>query len=95
MQGADLGLWDLDVKSGKAVVNERAAQMAGYESHELDPTMSLLERLCHPEDKERVLRALSAHMNRESPGLDEEVQDSHKVRRMEVDSGSGESCGAR
>ena len=74
VQGADLGLWDLDVKSGKVVVNERAAQMAGYESHELDPTMSLFERLCHPEDKERVLSDLRAHMNRESPGLDEEYR---------------------
>ncbi|MGO9119264.1 MAG: PAS domain S-box protein [Desulfomonilaceae bacterium] len=74
VQGADLGLWDLDVKSGRVVVNKRAAQMVGYESHELDPTLSLFERLCHPDDNERVLGAVSAHVNRQSPSFDEEYR---------------------
>jgi PAS domain S-box-containing protein len=74
LQGADLGLWDLDVKSGRAVVNERAAQMAGYKLHELDPTISSFERLLHPEDKDRVLAAMNAHMTGQSPALAEEYR---------------------
>ena len=74
VQGADLGLWDLDVKSGKAVVNERAAQMTGYESHELDPTMSLLERLCHPGGQGEGVKCPECPYEPESPALDEEYR---------------------
>ena len=74
VQGADLGLWDFDLKSGKAVVNEEAARMAGYEPAEFAPSLSLFEQLCHPEDKERVLLALSAHTKGEFPVLDEEFR---------------------
>ncbi len=74
VRGADLGLWDLDVKSGKAVVNDRAMEMIGYERDELAPSVSLLDRLLHPNDRERVLLAMNAHLNGETPSIEEEYR---------------------
>jgi two-component system, cell cycle sensor histidine kinase and response regulator CckA len=74
LQAADLGLWDIDVRSGKTVINERAAAIAGYTLDEIQPTVSLWDSFCHPDDREQVLRARSAHLGGESPALHEEYR---------------------
>ncbi len=58
LTGADLGLWNLDVQTGQAVVNERAANMAGYSLDEIDPTLGFFFDLVHPDDRSRVSDSL-------------------------------------
>jgi PAS domain S-box-containing protein len=72
LQGAGLGLWDLDLRSGKVVVNDRVTEISGYAPDELVPNVTSWDKICHPDDKERVLLALSAHVNGETPAFEEE-----------------------
>ncbi|MCL4553364.1 MAG: PocR ligand-binding domain-containing protein, partial [Candidatus Marsarchaeota archaeon] len=58
LKGADLGLWDLDVQTGQAVVNERAANMAGYSLDEIDQTLSFILNLIHPDDRSPAMDQL-------------------------------------
>jgi len=47
LTGADLGWWDLNVETGQAVVNQRAANMVGYSLDEIEPTLSFFLNLIH------------------------------------------------
>ncbi len=60
LKGADLGLWDLDVPTGRSVVNQRAANMAGYSLDEIDLTFDFFLNLIHPDDRPRVLDQLGS-----------------------------------
>lgn len=54
LDGADLGSWDVDLKTGKTVWNRHHAEMQGYDP---DAVPASIERWCeriHPDDKERV-----------------------------------------
>ncbi len=54
LQAANQGLYDLNVQSGQATVNEEYARMLGYEPATFEETnQKWLERL-HPDDVERV-----------------------------------------
>jgi len=67
LKGADLGLWDWDVESGKVTFNERWAQMLGYELEEIEPNVKTWEKLVHPDDMPKVMETLSAHMEGKTP----------------------------
>ncbi|MGB6065522.1 MAG: PAS domain S-box protein [Desulfomonilaceae bacterium] len=58
LEGADLGLWDLDVQTGNAVVNQRAADLVGYSLDEIDPTFIFFLSRLHPDDRSRVMDQL-------------------------------------
>lgn len=74
LQGGGLGLWDLDLRSGKVVVNDRTTEISGYIPGELEPDMSSWEKIGHPDDMERILRALHAHIIQETPAFEEETR---------------------
>lgn len=61
LDGASLGLWDLDVPSGKAFFNARWAEMLGYQLSEIEPTMDTFVKLLHPDERDEVLAAVEAH----------------------------------
>ncbi len=49
--GAQVGIWDWNVQTGEIHVNERWAEMLGFQLQDLEPiTAATWERLCHPED---------------------------------------------
>ncbi|WP_303787314.1 PAS domain-containing protein [Azovibrio restrictus] len=62
LEGADLGLWDWHIPSGRVVFNERWAAMIGYTLEEVPPHVSSWELLVHPDDKARVEAALRPHL---------------------------------
>ncbi|MCB1746818.1 MAG: PAS domain-containing protein [Gammaproteobacteria bacterium] len=50
LRGADVGLYEWDVSSGGHHVDERWANMLGYEVDELEPDISTWRKLVHPHD---------------------------------------------
>ena len=67
LQGGDLGLWDLDVASGDATVNERWNSMLGLPHVELDAGSARWRSLVHPDDLPRVMAANQAHLEGRTP----------------------------
>ena len=62
LRGADLGLWDWNVRTGWAVWNERASSMLGYLPGELQTNLRTWKSLVHPEDWPRVSAILNSHL---------------------------------
>jgi len=71
LRGADLGLWDLDVRSNAAIVNERWNTMLGLPHEELDLGSERWRTRVHPDDLPRVAAATREHLESRSPRFDE------------------------
>ncbi|MCI5066560.1 PAS domain S-box protein [bacterium] len=54
-ESAGIGIWDLDLESGKMVFNHQWSRMLGYDFAEISRDISLIEALCHPEDRDHFL----------------------------------------
>jgi PAS domain S-box-containing protein len=67
LQGADLGLWDWEVQTGKTVFNQQWAETIGYALDDLGNRAGLWETLLHPDDKGRVMAALNDHLEGRTP----------------------------
>ncbi|MCL4538749.1 MAG: PAS domain S-box protein, partial [Bacteroidetes bacterium] len=62
LKGGDLGSWDWNLKTGCAVWNERAIQMLGYSSGEVETNLRTWKSLVHPEDWPHVSEVLNSHL---------------------------------
>ncbi|RKQ60805.1 PAS domain S-box-containing protein/diguanylate cyclase (GGDEF)-like protein [Vogesella indigofera] len=78
LAGADLGLWDLDVPSGRFTHNPRLAEMLGYRPGELPASAKGMRSLLHPDDATKYQEALSAHLRGKSSSVDIEFRLRHK-----------------
>lgn len=78
LDGADLGLWDLDILSGRVANNPRLFSMAGYAVNELDLNASTIRSLIHPDDQLPFQSTFNATLNGEVPNLDVECRLRHK-----------------
>ena len=74
LQGADIGLWDWNLKTGTAVWNERATRMIGYSLEELQPDVRTWKRLVHPEDWPHVSEVLNGHLEGRLPFFEVEYR---------------------
>jgi PAS domain S-box-containing protein len=74
LQGAGLGLWDLNLVDGTVVVNDKTTEISGYTIDELAANIGSWEKISHPDDRNRVLMALSSHVNEETPAFEEETR---------------------
>lgn len=50
VEGANIGLWELDMRTGKASLSSRWYEMLGYTKHEVEFTREFFMELLHPED---------------------------------------------
>ena len=78
VQGANLGLWDWDIPSGKVVFNGRWAEMLGYALEEIENTVSFWNALIHPDDLPCVEKALRSHMEGKTQFYETEHRCQHK-----------------
>ena len=78
LKGADLGLWDYNLKTGESFINERRAEMVGYSVDELEPHLSSWGKLVHPDDIDRVTDAFNAHVKGRTPLYECEHRLRHK-----------------
>jgi PAS domain S-box-containing protein len=67
LRGADLGLWDVNVKTGADIVDQRAAEMLGYNLAEVGSTLSWWDQHTHPDDLARINQAWEAHLLDKTP----------------------------
>ena len=78
LNGANLGLWDLDVPTGKAFFNARWAEMLGYQLSEIEQTLDTFVKLLHPDEKDEVLSAIQAHFKGETADFSLEFRMQHQ-----------------
>gem|GEM_PF-629324 len=74
LKGADLGLWDWDLRTGKATRDERTAALYGYPSHEMEPSFEMWASVIHPADKPEVLDKFSKHLEGSAPFYEAEYR---------------------
>lgn len=62
IDGAQLGYWDWNYKTGEHRVNDRWLSMLGLSRSQIDNTLSDWEKLIHPDDKQSVIDMIQAHI---------------------------------
>ncbi|WP_320827099.1 EAL domain-containing protein [Reinekea sp.] len=77
LNGADLGLWDLNLLSGTLVVDERWCAMLGQLWANWVPHVDSFWSLVHPEDVSDMRAVLAAHINGATPSFEIEYRMLH------------------
>lgn len=75
LKGGNLGLWDVNMQTGTTIVNERWAEILGYQLQEITP----LDRdrwltLLHPDDKAWVVKMGQHYIDGQLPNYDLEYR---------------------
>ncbi len=79
IEGTNVGTWEWNIQTGETVLNERWAEMLGYELAELEPTsVDDWTRLTYPSDLPEAEKALHACFRRESEYFEAEVRMRHR-----------------
>ncbi len=72
------GLWDWRIDRNEAYLSPRWKSMLGYKEYEVPGSYAEWEKRLHPEDRDRVLAALNAYLNGDSPSYRTEYRLMHK-----------------
>jgi PAS domain S-box-containing protein len=67
LRGAQLGLWDWNIRTGEVVSGLRAAELLGYSAEEILSHDSEWEKQIHPDDKPEVMEAWNRHLKGAQP----------------------------
>lgn len=67
LEGTGDGLWDWDIPQKEVFFSRKWKEMLGYSETEIGNGFDEWEKRVHPEDKERVLQVLQAHLDGKSP----------------------------
>jgi diguanylate cyclase (GGDEF)-like protein/PAS domain S-box-containing protein len=78
LEGAGLGVWDLNVQTGTCYYSPGWAQMLGYEPDELPDEPDLWLQLTHPDDREAAIASGERHLAGESHRIETEMRLRHK-----------------
>ncbi|MBI5107929.1 MAG: PAS domain-containing protein [Rhodocyclales bacterium] len=78
LEGANLGLWDLDLRSGQMAHNARLIGMLGYETGELDASFGKLVENLHPDDAEKLRSTFVSHLKGIAPAFEAEYRLRHR-----------------
>ena len=62
LEGGKLGMWDWELASGGISFSRLAARMLGYSEGEVAPTMQAVRDLVHRRDQDRLVEAMTAHL---------------------------------
>lgn len=74
MQAGNMGIYDLNVKTGVAVVNPEYLQMLGYDPTDLQVTVAQWIEQLHPDDREPVAARYQGYVNGELPDYNVEFR---------------------
>jgi PAS domain S-box-containing protein len=69
--GTDEGIWDWNVLTNEAYYSARCKELLGYKEHEVENHYAAFESLLHPEDCDRVVRALQQSLQQRHPFQEE------------------------
>lgn len=79
LTGTGAGYWDWNIKTNTININDRWADMIGYEKSELTPlTVDTWEELSHPEDLEQFNRLILKHFAGDLYHYQSEIRMKHK-----------------
>lgn len=67
LQASSEGIWDLDVKSNKVFYSSQSMKMLEFDEHDRIDSIDLWDDLVHPDDKERYLTDIQAHIDHLTP----------------------------
>ncbi len=76
INGTGAGLWDWDMVNDKVFFSERWKTMLGYADHEVENAFSGWQNLWHPEDVEKINKAVQDHLE----GKTEKYEIEHRAR---------------
>lgn len=76
--GADLGLWDYDLRSGTVVYDARCCAIIGRSQNEVPQSLEGWRSLLHPKDAPAVNAALEAHLRGNSAYYETEFRMRHR-----------------
>lgn len=76
--GADLGIWDWNIRTNRVLYNPRWAEILGYRPEEIALHNDSWEERIHPEDRPVVLEMMSAHLENHTPFFESE----HRLRHQ-------------
>ncbi|MFC7059931.1 PAS domain-containing protein [Halovenus salina] len=76
VEGANLGVWDWDMRTDEVEFNEQWARMLGHSLDEIEPHLEEWEQRVHPDDLDAVEEALDEHIAGETELYDTE----HRMR---------------
>lgn len=79
VRGANDGLWDWDLATNQIYFSPRWKDMLGYEDHEIENNPDEWVKRIHPDDAEKTLATLTAHLNGLSYYFESEHRLQHKV----------------
>lgn len=65
--GTNDALWDWNLQTGENYFSPRWAEILGYSPDEIKPAVETFNDLIHPDDKDRVKRAMRAHLENKAP----------------------------
>ena len=78
LQGADLGLWDWDLREDRFVHNDLMLAQLGYAQNDIGKSGSDWRGLAHPSDLGRLLATIEAHFRGETSFYECEFRIRHK-----------------
>jgi PAS domain S-box-containing protein len=74
LAGANLGIWDYNFKTDKAIRNERWAEILEYRLDEIEPDPKWMDHLIHPDDLTMAEKNMKAHVQGETPSYEVEFR---------------------
>lgn len=79
VRGADDGMWEWNLRTGTTHFSPRWKSMLGYAEDELGDSIEEWHERIHPEDRDRVLAELNAHLN----GKTLRFENEHRLRHRD------------
>jgi PAS domain S-box-containing protein len=79
VRGADDGMWEWNLRGGQTHFSPRWKSMLGYADDELGERIEEWHQRIHPEDRDRVLAELDAHLAGKLPRFENE----HRIRHRD------------
>ena len=67
MEGANDGIWDVDLATGRVYLSPRGCEIFGYSPEEFAWSVSQWNEMVHPDDLSRTQQRLEAHISGEVP----------------------------
>ncbi len=67
LEGADVGIWEWNLTTGKAIWSERIHRILGREPDEFEPTLKNWKKIVHPDDWPTVAENLNLHIDGKLP----------------------------
>ena len=74
LRGADLGMWDWNIKTNELIYNERWAEMVGYAPADIKPSFSSWKEIMHPDDLPLFMENIGLHLRDEIPSFESEFR---------------------